>query len=154
MLHCTASHPPILSGDRNLFSPHLSSPRSRIAHQSHHMLLYPFHIPARIFSIFLDNSSSVSLISSVLKWARSALRRASSPPLRFPSASFEIVPPSEPLEEEHLEEFSAGAYYPVNIGDVYHSKYQVVGKLGFGSTSTVWLAKNSSTCHLSSSLIA
>ncbi|CAH0040708.1 unnamed protein product, partial [Clonostachys rhizophaga] len=64
-----------------------------------------------------------------------------SPPLRFPSAGFEIVPPSEPLEEEHLEEFSAGAYYPVNIGDVYHSKYQVVGKLGFGSTSTVWLAK-------------
>ncbi|KAK7226784.1 hypothetical protein V2G26_014787 [Clonostachys chloroleuca] len=30
-----------------------------------------------------------------------------------------------------------------DIGDVYHSKYQVVGKLGFGSTSTVWLAKNS-----------
>jgi hypothetical protein len=81
-------------------------------------------------------------MSSVLKWARSALRRAPLPPLRFPSAGFEIVPPSEPLEEEHLEEFSAGAYYPVNIGDVYHSKYQVVGKLGFGSTSTVWLAKN------------
>ncbi|CAH0044612.1 unnamed protein product [Clonostachys solani] len=79
---------------------------------------------------------------SVLKWARSALRRAPSLPLRFPSTGFEIVPASELLEEEHLEEFSAGAYYPVNIGDVYHSKYQIVGKLGFGSTSTVWLAKS------------
>ncbi|CAG9986759.1 unnamed protein product, partial [Clonostachys byssicola] len=75
------------------------------------------------------------LISSVLKWTKSALRRAPSPPLRFPSAGFEIVPASEPLEEEDLEQFSASAYYPVDIGDV-------VEKLGFGSTSTVWLAKN------------
>ncbi|KAK3301837.1 kinase domain protein [Chaetomium strumarium] len=38
--------------------------------------------------------------------------------------------------------FKAGNYCPVNIGDLFSSKYQVVGKLGFGSTSTVWLARN------------
>lgn len=46
------------------------------------------------------------------------------------------------LEEEHFEEFKAGRYYPVNIGDVFNSKYQVVGKLGFGVTSMVWLARD------------
>ena len=33
-------------------------------------------------------------------------------------------------------------YYPVNIGDVFSSKYQIIGKLGFGVTSTVWLARD------------
>jgi hypothetical protein len=46
------------------------------------------------------------------------------------------------VEEEQFDEFKAGQYYPVNIGDVYASKYQVLGKLGFGTTSTVWLARN------------
>ncbi|KAM0666464.1 hypothetical protein ACQRIU_004319 [Beauveria bassiana] len=31
-------------------------------------------------------------------------------------------------------------YYPVQIGQVFADRYQVVGKLGFGATSTVWLA--------------
>jgi len=32
-----------------------------------------------------------------------------------------------------------GGYHPVKIGDVYHSRYQVVRKLGWGHFSTVWL---------------
>lgn len=40
-----------------------------------------------------------------------------------------------------FEHFDAGDYYPVQIGDFYkHDRYQVVGKLGFGVSSTVWLA--------------
>lgn len=46
------------------------------------------------------------------------------------------------LEEERFEDFKKGIYYPVNIGDVFASKYQVLGKLGFGVTSTVWLARD------------
>ena len=46
------------------------------------------------------------------------------------------------VEEEQFGQFKAGLYYPVSIGDVYASKYQILGKLGFGSTSTVWLARN------------
>ena len=62
-------------------------------------------------------------------------------PYTFPRTGFEIVPESEVLEEERLNQFKNGLYYPVNIGDVYAAKYQVVGKLGFGSSSTVWLAR-------------
>jgi hypothetical protein len=33
------------------------------------------------------------------------------------------------VEEEQFEELKMGRYYPVNIGDIFNSKYQVVGKL-------------------------
>ncbi|KAJ4287883.1 hypothetical protein N0V88_007501 [Collariella sp. IMI 366227] len=41
------------------------------------------------------------------------------------------------------EDFSAVVYYLVNIGDLLDTgRYQVVGKLGFGRSSTVWLARD------------
>lgn len=81
-------------------------------------------------------------MASLLKWAKGSFRRALSPPIRFPANGFEIVNASEVLEEERFENFKAGQYYPVNIGDIFSSKYQTVGKLGFGATSTVWLARD------------
>ncbi|KAJ5835250.1 hypothetical protein N7447_001276 [Penicillium robsamsonii] len=81
-------------------------------------------------------------MTSLLKRARTALQRGPLPMLRFPQSGFEVIKPSQILEEERFEEFKKGCYYPVNIGDVLVSKYQVVGKLGFGTTSTVWLARD------------
>jgi hypothetical protein len=60
----------------------------------------------------------------------------------FPTSGFETVRPSDVLDEERCEKFKQGQYYPANIGDVLISKYQIVGKLGFGTTSTVWLARD------------
>ena len=68
--------------------------------------------------------------------------RADSPPLCFPPNDFETVPASEVLEEEWFEKFKKRQYYPANIGEVLDSRYQILGKLGFGSTSTVWLARD------------
>jgi serine/threonine-protein kinase SRPK3 len=79
-------------------------------------------------------------MSSLLRWARNSIRRAPSLPLRFPTSGFALVPDPHLLEEERFEDFRCGKYYPVNIGDVFASKYQVIGKLGFGVSSTVWLA--------------
>lgn len=82
-------------------------------------------------------------MAPLLKWVRSLVRRGPWAPLRFPTSGFDIVPAAEALEEERLDEFKTGSYYPVAIGDLFDSKkYQVVGKLGFGSTSTVWLARD------------
>ncbi|KAK7421589.1 hypothetical protein QQX98_002056 [Neonectria punicea] len=81
-------------------------------------------------------------MAPVLKWARGLTRRAPLVPLQFPTSGFKVVPDLELLEEQHFDEFEAGHYYPMNIGDVLASKYQVIGKLGFGSTSTVWLGQN------------
>jgi hypothetical protein len=76
-------------------------------------------------------------MASLLRWARSLVPRNPLPPLRFPTTGFDIIPPEVVVEEEQFDQFRAGLYYPVNIGDVYASKYQILGKLGFGSTSTV-----------------
>lgn len=78
-------------------------------------------------------------MSFLIRSLRNAIR-GQAPPLGFPTSGFEIISDSLLLEEERLDEFKGGQYYPVNIGDVYHEKYQVLGKLGFGTTSTVWLA--------------
>ena len=45
---------------------------------------------------------------------------------------------------EELEGYSPGGYHPVRIGDKYcQSRYRILHKLGYGSFSTVWLARDS-----------
>ena len=56
------------------------------------------------------------------------MRRAPSPPMRFPTSGFPVVAGDECLEEESNERFKTGRYYPVKIGDIFASKYQIVGK--------------------------
>ncbi|CEO58553.1 Putative Complex: human SRPK2 bound unphosphorylated (Precursor) [Penicillium brasilianum] len=49
----------------------------------------------------------------------------------------------EPLEGvERLENYRQGGYHPVQIGDYFHSRYRVIHKLGYGSYSTTWLARD------------
>ncbi|KAL3466095.1 kinase-like domain-containing protein [Aspergillus heterothallicus] len=81
-------------------------------------------------------------MAMLMRWATKALRRAASPPLYFPNSGIETVRPSGVLEKERFEQFKQEQYYPANIGDVISSKYQIIGKLGFGTTSTVWLARD------------
>ncbi|KAE8141307.1 kinase-like domain-containing protein [Aspergillus pseudotamarii] len=81
-------------------------------------------------------------MAPILRWARHTFRRAPSPPMCFPTTGFDTVNGSQILEEERFEDLRKGQYYPVNIGDIFSSKYQVIGKLGFGISSTVWLARD------------
>ncbi|PYH39103.1 kinase domain protein [Aspergillus neoniger CBS 115656] len=48
---------------------------------------------------------------------------------------------NELLEEEKLPFYKPDQFYPVHIGELLKSRYRVLGKLGYGSYSTVWL------CH-------
>ena len=57
----------------------------------------------------------------------------------FPATGFTTIPASERLEEENWLWYTPQSFYPVRIGDVYHSKYQVFYKLGYGTTSTIWI---------------
>ncbi|XXH04300.1 hypothetical protein Hte_010714 [Hypoxylon texense] len=74
-------------------------------------------------------------------------RAASSAPRRpmthhkFPSSGFEIIDLSVKVEEEALPLYNSRLFYPVRIGEVLGNRYQVVAKLGYGTTSTMWL------CH-------
>jgi hypothetical protein len=63
-------------------------------------------------------------------------------PRVFPSSAFTILDPSVKIEEENLPDYLKERYYPVQIGEGFSTRYQVITKLGFGSSSTVWLCRD------------
>lgn len=63
-------------------------------------------------------------------------------PIAFSNPNFGSIPASQTVEEENLPDYSASRYYPTRIGEVIKDRYQVMGKLGYGATSTAWLARD------------
>lgn len=49
---------------------------------------------------------------------------------------------NKPFDEESLSDYEPEQFYPVNIGDTINSRYRVIGKLGFGANSTVWVCRD------------
>jgi serine/threonine-protein kinase SRPK3 len=41
---------------------------------------------------------------------------------------------------EPVEEYKTGGYHPVHLGDVFHERYEIIGKWSYGQFSTVWHA--------------
>ncbi len=63
-------------------------------------------------------------------------------PREFPTSGFQVIDPSDKVEEERLPFYNRDAYYPMRMGEVVGGHYQVVAKLGYGTTSTVWLGRD------------
>lgn len=63
-------------------------------------------------------------------------------PRKFPTTGFEVVSPGQKLEEERLPFYVRDEYYPMQIGEVIYQHYQVVAKLGYGTSATVWLSRD------------
>lgn len=63
-------------------------------------------------------------------------------PRSFPIEGYPIIKADQPAEEELLFDYSAYRYYPVHIGKIFQDRYQVCSKLGWGSCSTTWLARD------------
>lgn len=64
-----------------------------------------------------------------------------STPRVFPSQGFKPIVGDEKIEEEEYYDATNNRYLPVEIGDIYN-EWQVQCKLGYGKSSTVWLAKH------------
>ncbi|KRX04834.1 Protein kinase-like domain [Pseudocohnilembus persalinus] len=45
-------------------------------------------------------------------------------------------------DNEGIEEYQIGGYYPAHIGEIFFNRYILVKKIGYGNFSTVWLAKD------------
>ena len=51
--------------------------------------------------------------------------------------------PYEHIENvERLEDYRPGGFHPIRIGDTLHKRYHIAHKLGHGSFSTTWLARD------------
>ncbi|KAI0406273.1 serine threonine protein kinase, CMGC group [Xylaria palmicola] len=79
----------------------------------------------------------MTLLLRRLSWLGQAWK-----PLNFSNSNFKKIRLEEKIEEELYPDFVASRYYPVRIGEILRDRYQIVGKLGFGTTSTVWLARD------------
>lgn len=86
-----------------------------------------------------------------LRWLRASLstlwpRRLTGIPWprlpRFARHASVSTPGDEKLEEETWPFYSPELFYPVRIGEVFQARYQVLGKLGYGGHSTVWMCRN------------
>jgi serine/threonine protein kinase len=53
-----------------------------------------------------------------------------------------ILSPDILIEEERIPGYNPKNFYPVNPGDLLNNRYRIVAKLGWGTTSTVWLAQD------------
>jgi hypothetical protein len=45
------------------------------------------------------------------------------------------------FEEEQIRNYNPKDFYPAHIGDTLNGKYELLSKLGWGTGSTVWLAR-------------
>jgi hypothetical protein len=59
-----------------------------------------------------------------------------------PHAHPDTISAFKQIEEETLPKYNVNAFYPTRLDEVMNDRYQVVAKLGFGVTATVWLARD------------
>ncbi|CZS91909.1 related to dis1-suppressing protein kinase dsk1 [Rhynchosporium agropyri] len=58
------------------------------------------------------------------------------------SRSPTILPADIPIEEERIPGYDPKRCLPVNPGDLLNNRYKIVVKVGWGTTSTLWLAQD------------
>ncbi|KAI9931153.1 hypothetical protein ASPWEDRAFT_178666 [Aspergillus wentii DTO 134E9] len=63
-------------------------------------------------------------------------------PWASPPAIPPRINPSLLVEEENSPYYEAAYFYPVRIGEILNDRYQIATKLGHGSRSSVWLARD------------
>lgn len=51
-----------------------------------------------------------------------------------------VLSPDVPVDEEGVPGYRAETYFNANPGDLLNDKYRLVAKIGWGTSSTVWLA--------------
>lgn len=52
------------------------------------------------------------------------------------------LPVNEAIEEELTPYYDPARFYPARLGSVLNDRYQLATKLGYGSSSTIWLARD------------
>lgn len=72
--------------------------------------------------------------------ARGNLNSYSKPPISALSTYRQLYECIEDVES--LEYYQPGGYHPIQVGNIFQERYEIVHKLGHGSYSTIWLARD------------
>jgi hypothetical protein len=64
------------------------------------------------------------------------------------------IPQQELVDEEVSPDYNSTTFYPAKPGEVLAKKFQILVKIGWGSQSTVWLARDISRYLLPTSVNA
>ncbi|KAJ3538774.1 hypothetical protein NM208_g5761 [Fusarium decemcellulare] len=64
-------------------------------------------------------------------------------PRPFPTKAFSVIVPDQTIEEEKVPAYVADDFYPVRLGQVFEDRFQITTKLGYGTSSTIWLSRDS-----------
>ena len=81
-------------------------------------------------------------MASIGRWVGNEFARSVSPRRQFLNSGFKLIGNAEKLEEENWDWYEPRLFYPAHIGEVFQSRYQILGKLGYGSRSTAWLCRD------------
>ncbi|MCJ1401818.1 hypothetical protein MMC11_005035 [Xylographa trunciseda] len=60
----------------------------------------------------------------------------------MPRHGLTAIASPDPMEEELLPHYNARHFFPVEPGKVFGKRYKMIAKLGYGSGSTIWLARD------------
>ncbi len=82
----------------------------------------------------------------------SPLRVLQSSPWPLSTAAAAALDERQSIEEERTPYYDPKRFYPTHLGEVLNGRYQVATKLGYGTNSTVWLARDLQQYVLFSSL--
>jgi len=83
-----------------------------------------------------------SIMLRAKSWMISPLRALHSSPWPLSTAVATALDKSQPIEEERTPYYDPKRFYPTYLGEVLNGRYQVATKLGYGTNSTVWLARD------------
>ena len=53
-----------------------------------------------------------------------------------------LLDEKKPIEEEKTPHYTPESFYPARLGEILADRYQIATKVGYGSSSTVWLARD------------
>ncbi|EFR04873.1 CMGC protein kinase [Nannizzia gypsea CBS 118893] len=101
-----------------------------------------FAITAPLASCFQQVSSFPGLRPTRAHYTAMSSSQWTSTPRNFSKAGTDLIDQLLEFEEETLPTYRPEKYYPVHQGEVLHNRYQMLAKLGYGVTSTVWFGKD------------
>jgi len=90
----------------------------------------------------MQYQSRQPLVKSLRRWSMNPLRAIRTRPWPDSTAMPILLNESDPVEEEKTPYYNPKRFYPARLGEVLHARYQLATKLGYGTSSTVWLARD------------